>query len=199
MFCQMARWWSSPEPDESFLQFRERSVRDGAWLTYVVALVVAGYAVATWDRPHRTAILGLLGVAVFGGYVISHLPAAAIIRSRWREPFFLIWTAADVALISLVVASDRGDWSTLRATFFLPLFFAALSYPPRSVVVTGALSVAGYAGAALLGGHATAETLLVFSALLSTATVMGVSQAVNRERQRGSCRRCRAPTRSPAR
>jgi diguanylate cyclase (GGDEF)-like protein len=171
MICQMARWWSSPEPDESFLQFRERSVRDGAWLTYVVAVVVAGYAVATWDRPHRSAILGLLVVAVFGGYVISHLPAAAIMRSRWREPFFLVWTAADVALIALVVASDRGDWSTLRATFFLPLFFAALS-------------VAGYAGAALLGGHATAETLLVFAALLSTATVMGVSQAVNRERQR---------------
>jgi diguanylate cyclase (GGDEF)-like protein len=185
MICQMARWWRSPDPDESFLQFRERSVRDGAWLTYVVAVVVAGYAVATWDRPHRSAILGLLGVAVFGGYVISHLPAAAIMRSRWREPFFLVWTAADVALISLVVASDNGDWSTLRATFFLPLFFAALSYPPRSVVVTGALSVAGYAGAALLGGHATAETLLVFAALLSTATVMGVSQAVNRERQRG--------------
>ena len=78
MICQMARWWGSPEPDESFLQFRERSVRDGAWLTYVVALVVAGYAVATWDRPHRPAILGLLAVAVCGGYVITHLPAAAI-------------------------------------------------------------------------------------------------------------------------
>ena len=101
----MARWRSSPEPDESLLQFRERSVRDGAWLTYVVAVVMAGYAVATWDRPHRTAILGLVAVAVFGGYVITHLPAAAIMRSRWREPFFLVWTAADVALISLVVAS----------------------------------------------------------------------------------------------
>ena len=143
MFCQMARWWSSPEPDESFLQFRERSVRDGAWLTYVVALVVAGYAVADLGPPApRARSSALLGVAVFGGYVISHLPAAAIMRSRWREPFFLVWTAADVALIALVVASDRGDWSTLRATFFLPLFFAALSYPPRSVVATGALSVA---------------------------------------------------------
>ena len=55
MFLQMARWWTTPEADQSFLQFRERSVRDGAWLTYVVALVVAGYA----DRhlgpaePHR--------------------------------------------------------------------------------------------------------------------------------------------------
>jgi hypothetical protein len=185
MFLQMARWWTTPEADPSFLQFRERSVRDGAWLTYVVALVVAGYAVATWDRPDRTQILVLLGVAVFGGYVTSRLPAPAIVRSRWREPFFLAWTAADVALIALVVGSDGGDWSPLRATFFLPLIFAALSYPPRSVAATGALSVLGYLGAALLGGHATAETLAVFSAILGTATVMGVSQAVNRERQRG--------------
>src|SRR6478752_3000026 len=104
MFLQMAHWWATPEPDGSFLQFRERSLRDGAWLTYVVVL---------------------------GGYVISRLPASALVRSRWREPFFLAWTALDFGLIALVVASDGGDWSPLRATFFLPLFFAALSYPPR--------------------------------------------------------------------
>jgi len=185
MFLQMARWWTTPEVDQSFLQFRERSVRDGAWLTYVVAVVVAGYAVATWDRPHRANILVLLGVAVFGAYVLSRMPAPAIVRSRWREPFFLAWTTADVALIALVVGSDGGDWSPLRATFFLPLIFAALSYPPRSVAATGVLSVLGYVGAALIGGHATGETIGVFSALLTTAMVMGVSQAVNRERQRG--------------
>ena len=185
MFLQMARWWTTPGPDESFMQFRERSVRDGARLTYVVALVVAAYAVATWDKPHHSAILLILAVAVFGGYTTSRLPVPALMHSRWREPFFLVWTTVDVALIALVVASDGGDWSPLRATFFLPLFFAALSYPPRSVAATGALSVLGYLGAALLGGHAAAETLAVFIALLTTATVMGVSQAVNRERQRG--------------
>jgi diguanylate cyclase (GGDEF)-like protein len=184
MFLQMARWWATPEPDESFLQFRERSLRDGAWLTYVVALVVTGYALATWHKPHRETVLLLLAIAVFGGFVISRLPAAAIMRSRWREPFFLAWTVLDVVLIGLVVAADGGDWSPLRATFFLTLFFAALSYPPASVAATGVLSIAGYAGATLLGGHATGETLGMFAALLAVGTVMGVSQAVNRERQR---------------
>src|SRR5204862_378000 len=83
-------------------------------------------------------------VAVAGGYVMSRLPAPAIMRSRWREAFFLGWTALDLALIALVVAADGGDWSPLRGTFFLPLFFAALSYPPRSVAATGALSVPAY-------------------------------------------------------
>jgi diguanylate cyclase (GGDEF)-like protein len=185
MFLQMARWWTTPEPDPSFLQFRERSVRDGAWLTYVVTLVIGGYSAATWERPHRATILGLLGLAVAGAYVLSRMPAPAIVRWRWREPFFLAWTTVDVALIALVVASDGGELSPLRATFFLPLIFGALSYPPLSVAATGALSVFGYVGAALLGGDATGEAIGVFSALLTTGAVMGVSQAVNRERQRG--------------
>jgi len=183
MFLEVARWWSTPEPDESFLEFRERSIRDGAWLTYVVAAVVAAYAAATWEQERRPTLLLLVAVAAFGGYVIARLPAAAIVRSRWREPFFLAWTAADVALIAVVVAADGGDESPLRATFFLPLIFAALSYPPRAVAATGAMSVAAYAIAALLGG-AVEETVAVSSALLATGTVMGVSQAVNRDRQR---------------
>jgi diguanylate cyclase (GGDEF)-like protein len=183
MILEMARWWCTPEADESFLQFRERSVRDGARLTYVVAAVVAVYASATWEQPHRSAILLLVGAAVFAGYVVARLPAAAIVRSRWREVFFLTWTAADVALIALIVVADGGDTSPLRATFFLPLIFAALSYPPRAVAATGAISVVAYATATLLAG-AEGVTVAVFAALLATGTVMGVSQAVNRDRQR---------------
>ena len=180
----MARWWTTPEADESFLRFRERSIRDGAWLTYAVAVVVGAYAAFSWEQAHRSTILTLLAAAVVTGFVTAHLPAAAIVRSRWREEFFLAWTAADLALIAVIVALDGGDQSPLRATFFLPLVFASLSYPPRSVAATAAMSLAAYAGAALLAG-AGAEAVVVFSALLATAGVMGVSQAVNRERQRG--------------
>ncbi len=126
-------------------------VRDGAWLTYVVA-VVAGYAAVTWDRAHRTTILTLLGVAVFG------------VRARACPPLRSCARAGASVLPRLdrsrpgpdrpVVAIDGGDWSPLSATFFLPLFFASLSYPPRCVVATAALSLAAYAGAALLGGDA---------------------------------------------
>jgi diguanylate cyclase (GGDEF)-like protein len=185
MFLEMARWWTTPEPDESFLQFRERSIRDGAWLSYVVAVVIAAYAAASWEQAHRSTIVVLLAAALFGGYVIAHLPAATIVRSRWREEFFLAWTAADLVLIGLVVALDGGDKSPLRAAFFLPLIFASLSYPVRGVAATSAMSVVAYAAAALLAGDVGGETIGVFSALLGTAAVMGVSQAVNRERQRG--------------
>jgi hypothetical protein len=35
--------WTNPESDDSFLQFRERSVRDGAWLSLAVILIVLVY------------------------------------------------------------------------------------------------------------------------------------------------------------
>ena len=72
----------------------------------------------------------------------------------------------------------------LGAIFFLPLIFGSLSYPARSVAICGAMSVFAYAAAALLAGGAEADAVAVFSALLATGTVMGVSQASNRERQR---------------
>jgi diguanylate cyclase (GGDEF)-like protein len=177
--------WSNPESDDSFLQFRERSVRDGVWLSLVTILIVRVYVLVSWEDSHRALILGLLTSALVSTYFVSRLPAAAIVRSRWREHFFLVWTAADVALIAAIVAADGGDErSVLGAIFFLPLIFGSLSYPARSVAICGVMCVPAYAAAALLAGGAGADTVAVFSALLIAAAVMGVSQATNRERQR---------------
>jgi diguanylate cyclase (GGDEF)-like protein len=181
----MTNRWSNPESDDSFLQFRERSVRDGVWLSLVTILIVLVYVLVSWEDSHRALILGLLTSALVSTYFVSRLPAAAIVRSRWREHFFLVWTAADVALIAAIVAADGGDErSVLGAIFFLPLIFGSLSYPARSVAICGVMSVLAYAAAALLAGGAGADTVAVFSALLIAAAVMGVSQATNRERQR---------------
>ena len=90
---------------------------------------------------------------------MSRLPAAAIVRSRWREQFFLAWTVADIALIAAIVYADGGSRSVLGAIFFLPLIFGSLSYPARSVAICGALSVVAYAAAAMLSGGSDAEDL----------------------------------------
>ncbi len=180
----MAEWWSNPEADDSFLQFRERSVRDGMWLSLVVILIVLVYVLASWHSGHRVLITVLLSSALASTYGVSKLPAAAIVRSRWREHFFLVWSAADLTLIAAIVGADGGSQSVLGAIFFLPLIFASLSYPARSVAICGVMSVLAYAAAALLAGGAQADAVGVFSALLATGAVMGVSQASNRERQR---------------
>ncbi len=174
----------NPETDDSFLQFRERSVRDGVWLSLVTILIVFVYTLVSWDGEHRALILALLSSALVSTCLVSMLPAAKIVRSRWREHFFLVWTVADVALVAAIVGADGGSGSVLGAIFFLPLIFGSLSYPTRSVAICGVVSVCAYAVAALLAGGAEADAVGVFLALLIAAAVMGVSQAANRERQR---------------
>ena len=181
----MAHRWSNPDADDSFLQFRERSIRDGVWLSLVTIVIVLVYVLLSWEKDNRALIVALLGAALASTFVVSRLPAATIVRSRWREHFFLAWTIADVALIAAIVGADGGDErSVLGAIFFLPLVFGALSYPARSVAICGVLCVLAYAAAALLAGGAEVDAVGVFSSLLVAAAVMGVSQATNRERQR---------------
>ena len=184
MFLEMAQRESNPEADDSFLQFREHSIRDGAWLSLAVVLIVLVYVLVSWQGENRGLIAALLAVALAATYGVTLLPAAAIVRSRWREAFFLAWSAADLALIAGIVGADGGARSVLAAIFFLPLIFGSLSYPARSVAIVGAISVAAHACAALVVGGASIETVAVFDALLGAGAVMGVSQAANRERQR---------------
>ena len=180
----MVEWWSNPEADDSFLRFRERSFRDGVWLSLVTILIVLIYVLVSWEGRHRTFIIVLLAGALASTYVVSRLPAAAIVRARWREHFFILWTAGDIAIIAAIVSADGGSHSVLGGIFFLPLIFGSLSYPARSVALCGVLSVFAYAAAALLAGGAEADVVAVFAAFLATSTVMGVSQASNREHQR---------------
>ena len=185
MFLEMARWWTTPEPDESFLQFRERSVRDGAWLTYVVALVVAGYALATWDGEHRRSIVVLIVIAVAGGYLMSRLPVAGDHALALARAVLPRVDRADVTLVALVVAPTAatrarcGRRSSCRSSSRrCPIRPARWSSP-------ACCRCSATSARRCSAGGATAETIVVFCALLATATVMGVSQAVNRERQRG--------------
>ena len=184
MHPPMAEWWTDPEVDESFLQFRERSIRDGVWLSLVVIVIVLVYVLVSWGSGDRVLIVTLLSTALVSTYGVSRLPVAAIVRSRWREHYFLVWAAGDLALIAAIVTLDGGSRSAMCAIFFLPLIFASLSYPARSVAICGVMCVSAYVAAAVLASGSEADAVGVFSALLATGTVMGVSQATNRERQR---------------
>ena len=71
-----------------------------------------------------------------------------------RESFFLAWSAAIVALVSMGPITDGGASSPLIAGLFLPLAFAALSYPLGSMLAVGAMVVGAYLAIALgMGGR----------------------------------------------
>jgi diguanylate cyclase (GGDEF)-like protein len=140
--------------DSSRLRLRVQIVTAGVWVTYMLCAALAGWAVATWHRPHRAATLAIVSVAVLAGFVVSRLPAERIVRSRYREAFFLVWSLLDVALICTLAYLDVGITSPATLMLFLTLVFSALSYPLGSMIVVVAATVGGVAVLGAVGGLA---------------------------------------------
>src|SRR5262245_59987316 len=138
--------------DSSRLRLRVQAIGAGVWVTYLLCLALAGWLVVTWDRPYREPIAALIAAGVLAGYVVSRLPAERIVRSRYREAFFVTWSVVDVAIICLIAYLDGGITSPAALMLFLTLVFAAPSYPVGSMVVVVIASVTGVALLGVLGG-----------------------------------------------
>ncbi len=167
----------SPTPvydvSEQDIQQRLASVKIGVWLSVIVSLGGAIYALLTWDGPNRGLILALVTGGLLTAPLISWLPTERIIRSRWREAFFFSWSAADVLLIAVCAALDGGSRSAYALLLILPFLFGSLSYPLRITVLIGIVDIAafiaiafGVGGGLLYGGFG--AFALLCAALLSS-------------------------------
>ncbi len=170
--------------DPTALRMRVATFNAGIWLSYVVCSASAIYIWLTWQQPNRTALALVFGTGFAAAVVVAQLPRERIVRSRYREAFFLCWSVLDLALITLAALADGGASSPLALIFFLPVVFAAMSYPLRSVLLVGGLSVASYLTLALALGGASWSYEAVFTVMLSCTGVMSAWQARNHERQR---------------
>jgi diguanylate cyclase (GGDEF)-like protein len=170
--------------DQSAVRMRVATVSAGVWLSYVVCSSSAVYLALTWQRPHRTLIALLFGAGFVGAAVVSLLPREQIVRSRYREAFFLGWSLMDLALISVGALADGGTSSPLALVFFMPVVFAAMSYPLGSVLIVGGLSVAGYLALAVTAGGASWAYQAMFAVMLACAGALSAWQARNHDRQR---------------
>jgi diguanylate cyclase (GGDEF)-like protein len=176
--------------DSSRLRLRVQIVTAGVWVTFMISAALAAWAVSTWDRPHRAVTLVLVGIAAAGGLVVSLLPAETIVRSRFREAFFLVWSLLDVALICTLAYLDVGITSPATLMLFLTLVFAALSYPLGSMIVVVAASVTGVAVLGAVGGvspptgHPDAAYIGMFLVCMALTGMLCVWQARLGERQR---------------
>jgi diguanylate cyclase (GGDEF)-like protein len=180
----MNAWDDRGIVDQSALRMREATFEAGIWLTYAVVGATALYIGLTWERPHRVLISMLFGAGLLGAMVISRLPRARIVRSRYREAFFFLWSILDLALIVAATAADGGTDSPLALVFFIPVVFAAMSYPLISVVVVGGCSVASYLVLAMTVQGAPWSYQALFAAMLSCTGAMSAWQARNHGRQR---------------
>jgi diguanylate cyclase (GGDEF)-like protein len=180
----MAEDESVPIADLSEIRFRVATISVGVKLTLVVVGAGLVYAFDTWSKPDRAAIAILFGALAVGALVIWRLPADRIVRSRFGEALFLVWSAFSVGIIGALVAVDGGAASPLAPLLFLPLVFAALSYPLPSVVAIGALTELCFVGVGVVSNSADPVRLAFFTACLSFTAVLCAWQAHVHDRRR---------------
>jgi diguanylate cyclase (GGDEF)-like protein len=138
---------------EQEIQTRLASVKVGVWLSIVVCIGGALYAIGTWDRPHRILILAVTALGLLSVPVVRAMPLERIVRSRYREVFFVGWSIADIVMIAAIAGLDGGSQSAYMLLLVLPFLFAALSYPPRTIAVVGiCVLIAFFAVAYGVGG-----------------------------------------------
>jgi diguanylate cyclase (GGDEF)-like protein len=180
---------SAPVEDRSEARSRAQSIEIGALVILAAAAAAFAYAVATWDSPHRGAIVAMLAGAPAWALAPLLFGAERIVRSRHREAFFIAWSSGTIALIVGLVAADGGSRSPLALLFFLPLAYAALSYPLPSVVVIGIADVLAFAASGMIAGHAPQAHVAFFAAALAITALLCGWEAIDHDRQRSALAR----------
>jgi hypothetical protein len=142
---------TAPVLDWSEIRLRLDTVGAGVRLAFVMGAVGGAYAAASWSEPNRPELLAIFAATIATGLVVLRAPTDAIVRSRWRELFFLAWTLATLGLVGASIAVDGGASSPLVLLLFPPLVFAALSYPLSSVVMLAGATELLYVGVATPG------------------------------------------------
>jgi diguanylate cyclase (GGDEF)-like protein len=180
----MASREASIDVDFQELRARAESIDAGVRLTLVICAAGWLYVAATWDRPDRHLIASLFGLCAVVALLFVLIPHERVVRSRWREPFFLLWSITQIALTAGVVAADGGSTSPLALLFFIPVIFAALSYPLASVVAIAALDYIAYVAVGVAGDRPDPEYVGFFALCLGCTAVLCGWHARNQDRRR---------------
>ncbi len=170
---------------EQEIRSRLDSIGVGIWLSVIVCLGGAAYALHTWSGPNRGLILAITVIGLLSVPLMLALPGERIARSRHSEFFFAGWSLADILLIGTIAGLDGGSTSPYILLLVLPFLFAALSYPPRTIAIVGladltALFVLAFA----VGGGLPLDGFGLFA--MVCVGLMGTWEARNLARQRNA-------------
>jgi diguanylate cyclase (GGDEF)-like protein/putative nucleotidyltransferase with HDIG domain len=174
----------APVEDHSELCSRAQSIEIGSRLTVAAVVAALAYAVSTWGQPNRGFLVALLTVAVLWALVPLAVGPGRVVHSSRRETLFLGWSVGTVLLIGALAALDGGAKSPLALLFFLPLAFAALSYPLPSVAAIGTLDVLVFVAVGIAEGSASQPQLALFATCLAITALLCAWEATDHDRQR---------------
>jgi diguanylate cyclase (GGDEF)-like protein len=168
--------------DQDF-ETRLASVDVGVWLSVLVCLGGAFYALATWDGPNRVAILAVISLGVITAPLIKALPLERIVRGPYRDLFFAAWSILDLVLIAVIAGLDGGSQSPYTLLLLMPFLFASLSYPTKWNALVGLTALAAAAVLALgVGGGFPFSGFGLFAGVC--IAVLATWEARNQLRQR---------------
>jgi len=175
----------SADVDPAGIQFRLRSVQSGVSLTLFSCVSYGVYYVLTWDRPHRALMLVVITLALLASLALGAAPLEGLMRrALLREAFFLGWSASLLVIITTGAMLDGGAESVLVVALFLPLAFAALSYPLGSMLAIGAMAIGAYLAIAATSSSVLSPETFFMVGSLACATWMCGWQARNHDLQR---------------
>src|SRR3954447_3421461 len=181
---------ASEPADSTGLEFRLRNVRAGVALSVFCCTYLMGYCAITWSRPHRALFLALATYSIVTSLAMLRLPLEPVMRHpRRREAFFMGWSSLLILFVTVLVVLDGGVSSPIAAVYFLPLVFAALSYPVRSMVAVSVVDVTAYVVAAVAIGGVSASEVAFVALTLVCASWMCAWQARLQEHQRSELSR----------
>ncbi|HEX2016312.1 MAG TPA: PAS domain-containing protein, partial [Solirubrobacteraceae bacterium] len=171
-------------PDDSpEICLRLESIPVAFWLTILVSLGTLDYAALTWSRPYRARMCVVAGFALGSLGLLWLMPVRRIVRSRWREAFFVGWSVLDVVMLAILAQAD-SPMGPFAVFFVLPLVFASVSYPRTAVLLVALADVLGYLAVALADGHGISPEEALVALGLGCAGLMCVLHARNTKRQR---------------
>jgi len=154
-----------------------RTAAAGSWVTILMSLAGVGYLALFADPGRRLGLAMMLALTASSGLLaLFVVPWRRIVASPWRERAFLCWGLVTVVMIWLLAMVDGGPDSPLQLALFLPMVFAALSFPVRHVVATVLLALVAFLTLAL-DGSLQGGYVLVFSSVLAGTATMALWQA----------------------
>jgi diguanylate cyclase (GGDEF)-like protein len=176
--------------DPTGVEFRLRNVRAGVALSVFCCAYLLVYCAITWSHPHRDVLAGLAIYSIVSSLLMLRLPLDGVMRHpRWREVFFMGWSCLLILFVTIIVLVDGGVSSPAAAVYFLPLVFAALSYPVKSMIAVAVLDVVGYVLAALAVGGVSPTTVGFVALTLVCASWMCAWQARIHQQHRNELQR----------
>jgi diguanylate cyclase (GGDEF)-like protein len=170
--------------DHSEIRLRVESLAAGVKLQYAIFGAGVLYVAATWQQPGRPLMASLFVLVGLVGLLIGRISPERLVRSRRREAFFLGWTLFSILVTGMLVAIDGGVGSPLTVLFFVPLIFAALSYPLQSVVVAGAACEFTFVMVAVVYSPPEPVRIAFFAGSLGFAAVLCAWQAMSQDHRR---------------